>query len=188
MRVFIAVDVDKQIRKTLGSLQSELKSKTDVRKSDVKWVRPSSVHLTLKFLGEIKDTQAVEVCDIVRQAGQTHSSFELAVESVGSFGGKNARVLWVATGSGSDELARLQIDVEEQLVKAGWPAENRQFTGHITICRIRNRRAGFRLAQDVKSYNDYKLGSTLIDAVTVYQSQLTPTGPIYAPLGTYKLL
>jgi len=188
MRVFIAVDVDEQIRKALGSLQSELKSKINVKKSDVKWVRPSSIHLTLKFLGEIKDAQAVEVCDIARQVAQTHSSFELAVESVGSFGGKSARVLWVATASGSDELARLQKDIEEQLVNAGWPPENRQFTGHLTLCRIRNSKAGFKLAQIAQDYSDYKLGTTYIEAVTVYQSQLTSAGPIYTQLGNYKLL
>jgi len=188
MRVFIAVDVDEQIRKVLGSLQSELKSKINVKKSDVKWVRPLSIHLTLKFLGEIKDAQVVEVCDIVRQVAQANNNFELAVESVGSFGGKSVRVLWVATAAGGDELSHLQKDIEEQLVNAGWPPENRQFTGHLTLCRIRNPKAGFQLAQIAQDYSDHKLGSTCIDAVTVYQSQLTPAGPIYTQLGNYKLL
>lgn len=187
MRVFIAVDIDEHIRKALGNLQSQLQGEMDVRKSDIKWVNPESIHLTLKFLGEIKDEQAVEVCDIIKQVAQRHNSFELAVESLGCFGGKSARVGWVATAAGSDELAQLQKDIEKQLAQAGWPLENRQFTGHLTLCRIRNPKAGFELAQVAQNYGDYKLGTTYIDCVTVYQSQLTPKGPIYTQLGNYKL-
>jgi len=187
MRVFIAVDIDEHIRKALGNLQSQLQGEIDVRKSDVKWVNPESIHLTLKFLGEIKDEQAAEVCDIIKQVAQRHSSFELAVESLGYFGGKSARVVWVAITAGSNALARLQQDIEKQLAQAGWPPENRQFTGHLTLCRIRNPKAGFKLAQVVQNYGDYKLGTAYIDSVTVYQSQLTPKGPIYTQLGNYKL-
>jgi 2'-5' RNA ligase len=187
MRVFIAVDIDEHIRKALGNLQSELQGKIDARRSDIKWVNPESIHLTLKFLGEIKDEQVVEVCDIIKQVAQRHSSFELAVESLGCFGGKSARVAWVATAAGTDELARLQEDIEKQLAQAGWPPENRQFTGHLTLCRIRNSKAGFELAQVAQNYGDYRLGTTYIDAVTVYQSQLTPKGPIYTQLGNYEL-
>ena len=187
MRVFIAVDIDEHIRKALGNLQSQLQGEIDVRKSDIKWVNPESIHLTLKFLGEIKDEQAAEVCDIIKQVAQRHNSFELAVESLGCFGGKSARVGWVATAAGTDELAHLQKHIEKQLAQAGWPPENRQFTGHLTLCRIRNPKAGFELAQVAQNYGDYKLGITYIDSVTVYQSQLMPKGPIYTQLGNYKL-
>jgi 2'-5' RNA ligase len=187
MRVFIAVDIDEHIRKGLDKLQSELQDRLDVRRSDMKWVKPESIHLTLKFLGEIKDEQAAEVCDIVKQVAQKHSSFELAVESLGCFGGKSARVAWVGTTSGSDELARLQEEIEKDLAQAGWPPENRQFTGHLTLCRIRNSKAGFKMAQVARDYGDYEIGTTYIDCVVVYQSQLTPRGPIYTQLGNYEL-
>ena len=64
MRVFIAIDLDEQIRKALGNLQTELRSKVDIKKGDAKWVNPENIHLTLKFLGEIKDEQVVNVCNI----------------------------------------------------------------------------------------------------------------------------
>ncbi len=187
MRVFIAIDIDEQIRKALGSLQNELRSKVDIKKSDVKWVNPDNIHLTLNFLGEIKDVQAVDVCNITKEVAGRHESFELALETVGHFGGRSARVLWVGTGQNSDNLLQLQGDLEEQLASAGWPKETRRFSGHLTLCRVRNSKAGVKLAQVTEGYKDFKLGTISPDSVSAYQSQLTPKGPVYTVLGNYKL-
>jgi 2'-5' RNA ligase len=187
MRVFIAIDIDKQIRKGLGNLQDELRSKVDIRKSDVKWVRPEAIHLTLKFLGEINDQQAVDVCNVTKEVASRHKSFELDIETVGYFGGRSARVLWVGVGQNSENLLQLQSDLEEQLALAGWPREARKFSGHLTLCRVRNSKAGVKLAQMTEEYKDFKLGTISADSVSVYQSQLTPTGPIYTVLGSYGL-
>ena len=187
MRVFVAIDMDQDIKQGLAALQTELQDKVDIKKGDVKWVRPEALHLTLKFLGEIKDIQVVDVCNVVKDVASRHESFELNVETVGFFGGKSARVLWVGAGQGCDELLRLQADLEEQLALAGWPKESRNFSAHLTLCRIRNPRAGFKLAQISQTYRDFRLGTMSADSLSVYQSQLTPQGPIYTLLGNYSL-
>lgn len=187
MRVFIAIDIDESIRKGLADLQSEMQNKADIKKSDAKWVNPKAMHLTLKFLGEIKDEQVVDVCSIVADVAGRYENFELEVGTVGYFGGKSARVLWVGTGGDSDELLRLQQDLEQELASAGWPKENRKFSGHLTLCRVRNSRAGFELAQMTEAYKDFKLGTISADSLCVYQSELMPKGPIYTVLGDYKL-
>ena len=187
MRVFIAIDIDEQIRKGLSRLQNEMRSKVDIRKGDVKWVNPDVMHLTLKFLGEIKDVQAVDVCNITKDVADRHESFELGVETVGYFGGRSARVLWVGTGQNCENLLQLQSDLEQELASAGWPGETRKFSGHLTLCRVRNSKAGVKLAQMTEEYKDFKLGTVSADSVSVYQSQLTPKGPVYTVLGNYKL-
>jgi len=187
MRCFIAINIDEQIRKALARLQDELQGKADIKRSDAKWVNPETIHLTLKFLGEIKDEQAVDVCNITGDVAGRHKAFELGVESVGHFGGRSARVLWVGTGQNRDKLLQLQEDLEQQLDLAGWPRETRKFSGHLTLCRIRNTRAGIKLAQMISEYKDFKLGTMPADSVTVYQSQLAPKGPIYTVLGNYRL-
>ena len=187
MRCFIAIDIDEQIRKGLRYLQKELQSKVDIKKSDAKWVNPEVMHLTLKFLGEIKDEQAVDVCDITRDVASRHEGFELDVGSVGYFGGRSARVLWVGAGADCDRLIQLQSDLEQQLDGAGWPRETRKFSAHLTLCRVRNSRAGVKLAQVTEQYKDFKIGMMPADSVSVYQSQLTPEGPIYTRLGNYQL-
>ncbi len=187
MRVFIAIDIDEQIRKDLGRLQNEMRSKVDIKKGDVKWVNTDVMHLTLKFLGEIKDVEAVDVCNITQEVASRHKNFELEVETVGYFGGRSARVLWVGTGQNCENLLQLQSDLEQELASAGWPKETRKFAGHLTLCRVRNTKAGFKLAQMTEEYKDLRLGTVLADSVSVYQSQLTPKGPIYTVLGNYKL-
>jgi 2'-5' RNA ligase len=187
MRVFIAIDINEKIRAALRDLQQQLRRKADIKKGDVKWVNPENMHLTLKFLGEIKDAKVVEVCNIVKSVASRHKSFELDIESVGYFGGRSARVLWVGTGEGGDILCELQKDLEQQLALAGWPEERRDFAGHLTVCRIRKSAAGTRLAKISEDYKDFNLGTISADSVLVYQSQLKPTGPVYTVLGNYKL-
>jgi 2'-5' RNA ligase len=187
MRCFIATDINEKIRKALGDLQQQLQDQTGLSKSDVKWVKPENVHLTLKFLGEIKDAESVKVCDIVRDVAQRHKCFELDIETVGRFGGRSARVLWVGIGAGSENLCRLQKDLDQQLASAGWQEDERDFTGHLTLCRIKNPKAGIKLAQSAEEHKNLKLGTVLANSVSVYQSQLTPTGPVYTVIGNYKL-
>jgi RNA 2',3'-cyclic 3'-phosphodiesterase len=187
MRCFIAIDISEQIRKSLAKLQNELRGKADVRKGDVKWVNPETIHLTLKFLGEIKDEQAVEVCNVTRDVAGRHQSFEVEVEQVGQFGGTSTRVLWVGAGQNCNALLELQQDLEEQLDLAGWPKEGRKFAAHLTLCRVRNSKAGSKLAQLIRPYKDFNLGTMPADSFSVYQSQLTPQGPIYTVLGNYRL-
>ncbi len=187
MRCFIAIDIDDKIRKAIADLQKKIDSKIDIKQGDVKWVEPENIHLTLKFLGEIEDEQAAEVCEISKQAAEAYKSFTLDIESVGSFGGRSAKVVWVGARKGADELISLQKDLDGRLEEAGYPKEEREFSTHLTLCRVRNPKAGFKLADVCKTFTDYKLGSISIDAVRVYQSQLTPAGPIYTVLGNYKL-
>ncbi len=187
MRCFIAIDISEGIRKGLAKLQNELRGKADVGKGDVKWVDPEAMHLTLKFLGEIKTEQSVDVCKATEQVAGRHSSFELEVEEVGHFGGNSARVLWVGAGQNCSPLMQLQEDLEQQLELEGWPREGREFSAHLTLCRVRNVKAGTSLVQTIRPYKDLKLGTMPADSLCVYQSELTPQGPIYTPLGRYRL-
>ena len=187
MRCFIAIDIDEETKNALGQLQQKLQTRVNIRKSDVKWVSPGSVHLTLKFLGEVRDEEITPICDVVRDVAGRFKNFELCFEQVGSFGGKRARVLWVGTTDGKEVLSQLQAELDSGLCDIGFSVEAREFAGHLTLCRIRNPKAGLKLAEVSKNYRDFKLSSILVDSVVVYQSQLEPDGPVYTQLGNYKL-
>jgi len=187
MRCFIAIDIPDDIRADLTDLQKELAGRVDVHKGDVKWVEPESMHLTLKFLGEVPDNQIAEVCNVTKDVAARHQAFDFDIKEVGSFGGRSARVLWVGAGLDCPELLQLQQDLEEQLEQAGWPKEGRQFSAHLTLCRIRNSKAGEKLGDLANKYKDYDLGTIRGDSLCVYESQLRPEGPIYTRLGNYKL-
>ena len=188
MRCFIAIDIDEEIRSGLRDLQQDMADVADIRKSDVKWVHPESMHLTLKFLGEVRDQDVMDVCNTVKAVAGRHKAFNFAVNQVGHFGGQSARVLWVGAGLDCPELLQLQQDLEEELAGIGWPKEGRKFSGHLTLCRVRNSKAGFELARLTERYKDFDLGTVRCDALTVYQSKLRPEGPLYTSLGNYRLL
>lgn len=187
MRCFIAIDLDEKIRRQLAKLQQKLQKKVDVKTGDVKWVRPDLVHLTLKFLGEVRDENIAEVCKAVGDVAGRHAGFVLEVSGVGYFGGGSAKVLWVGAGDNSSELVGLQSDIDESLAEAGWRKEARRFAGHLTLCRIRNPRAGRILAAMSREYEKVELGSMEVESVCVYQSELTATGPIYTVLSRSQL-
>lgn len=187
MRCFIAIDIDEEIRAELDDLQQELAAAAKVRKGDVKWVRPEVMHLTLKFLGEVHDHEIIGVSDAVETVAARHRPFNLPVKEVGCFGGRSARVVWVGAGLECPELLEIQHDLEEELALAGWPREARKFSGHLTLCRIRNVKAGVELATMIERYKDFDLGTMHCDAMCVYQSELKPEGPTYTCLGSYEL-
>ncbi len=188
MRVFVAVDIDDGIRKAIAELQEQLKSELKLDKKAVKWVRPGAMHLTLKFLGEVKDKAITEVCDIVKQVAEKHKAFDLSIENVGSFGGKSARVLWVGTGAGSKQLERLVGELDERLGDIGFAREKKAFTGHLTLCRIKDYKAGIKLVKKANSIVDFVAGVTNVDSVKVYESKLTSAGPVYTVLAESKMV
>ena len=187
MRCFVAIEIPEDIRTDLVALQKELAGRVDVHRGDVKWVEPEGMHLTLKFLGEVPDNQIVDVCNITKEVADRRAAFDLAIKEVGTFGGRSARVLWVGAGLECPELLDVQKDLEEQLDQAGWPREARPFSGHLTLCRIRNSKAGEKLAELAKEYKDFDLGTVRAGSMTVFESQLRPQGPMYTPLGNYPL-
>ena len=127
MRCFVAIDIDEGIRTALQKLQQEIAKAADIKKSDAKWVHPDSMHLTLKFLGEVRDQEVMDVCNTAKAVAAGHKAFDFAVSQVGYFGGQSARVLWVGAGLECPELLQLQQDLEEQLASVGWPEEGRKF-------------------------------------------------------------
>ncbi|MGA2172931.1 MAG: RNA 2',3'-cyclic phosphodiesterase [Sedimentisphaerales bacterium] len=187
MRVFISIDIDDKTRKAIADLQKQIASKVDVKKGDLKWVEPNNIHLTLKFLGEISDEQLEEVREITKTVAQAHQKFNLEIESVGSFGGRSAKVVWVGAGKGTDALLALQKDLDDLLAQAGYPKEEREFSAHLTLCRVNHPIAGLKLGEAIAQFLYLKLGSIAADAIYVYQSQLTPAGPIYTLLASYNL-
>jgi len=87
----------------------------------------------------------------------------------------------------SAELLDLQQDLEDEFELAGWPKEGRQFSGHLTLCRIRNVKAGEKLGRAASEYGDCDLGVVRATEVCVYESQLRPEGPTYTRVGHYAL-
>ncbi|MFH1616784.1 MAG: RNA 2',3'-cyclic phosphodiesterase [Planctomycetota bacterium] len=187
MRCFIALDIEDHIKQQLVRLQEELWSKPDIKKSDAKWVDPEITHLTLKFLGEVKDEKIPQICELLKSVSGKHAPFDIEIAKTGCFGGSSARVLWAGAGENCLQLLQLQQDIDSALEQADFSPENRQFAGHLTLARIKNPIAGKKIAQLVQQYTDISIGTNYVESICLYQSQLTPKGPVYTLLARFTL-
>ena len=183
MRCFIAVDIDEGVLDRIGELGDKLRGGLDIETGGIKWVEPQRMHLTLKFLGEVKDSDLMEVCRIVESVAVEYSDFSIDVCKVGVFG-RPARVVWVGIAE-NRALEDMQSCLEERFGQAGWKADNKKFVGHLTVCRVKNIKLGKRLDRLVGEHEDFKAGSCDINSICVYESELTKTGPVYRLMKKY---
>ena len=177
MRLFAAIDIDPQIQERIERVQKRLKRDLDLSGNEVRWVPPGQIHLTLKFLGEMRDNLITQVCDVVTQTAAEYEGFDLRIQGLGVFG-RPARVVWAGCEV-PPELVEIQTRLENEFEKIGWDKEHRPFTGHLTICRVKSPAAGRRLAKAVEAYADECFGTVSVDQLVLYESQLSRTGPEY---------
>src|SRR5215471_14403332 len=185
LRTFIAVDIGKAIRDRAVALQEKLAQAS----SDVKWVEPENLHVTLLFLGEVDDREVPPVCRVVAEQTQKHASFQLSIERVGCFPNpRRPRVLWIGVGEGAQEVCALHDGLEPPLLDLGcYRREERKYTPHITLGRVKGDRPADSLAAALAKQTSWQGGQTMVDEILVMSSELTPQGPIYTILSRAKL-
>jgi 2'-5' RNA ligase len=184
LRTFIAVDLGKLIRDRVIALQEAL-ARTG---AEVKWVEPENLHVTLLFLGEVEDRSVPDVCRLVQSCTAQHSPFPMSVETVGCFpNARRPRVLWVGVGAGVQPLCALHDELEIPLQDLGYRREERRYTPHITLGRVKSDRPAADLAAALAKKADWKAGETTVHELLVMSSELTPQGPHYTVLSRAKL-
>ncbi len=188
VRSFIAIDLPAGVRAELTSLEEKLKAR---RHPFVKWVDPESMHLTLKFLGNVAADSMPQIVGAVSGVAPMHSPFKLQVADTGAFPNwQRPQVVWVGVGGELDRLNSLQKGLESVLSPLGFPPESRPFSAHLTLGRLRDRvtpddrRRFAEFAQTV----EFKTSLSFeVNAIRLMKSQLTPAGPIYSELAVARL-
>jgi 2'-5' RNA ligase len=188
VRCFIAIGLTDEIKAGLEQLQSQLKSGGQ---TSIKWVDPYSIHLTLKFLGGVDGDKISPITAAMAEAVQGVAPFRLEVKGLGAFPNlRRVQVVWVGVGGEVDKLAYLQQRLESSLAGLGFTPENRRFTPHLTLARVRDRassgeRAGLgELITGTKFETAY---SFLVEAVSLMKSQLNREGAIYSRISAAAL-
>jgi RNA 2',3'-cyclic 3'-phosphodiesterase len=176
-RSFIAITLNSDLQRELSCLQDSLKSKM----TGVTWVKPANLHITLKFLGSISHEQINHV-KIVLSQFKNQTPFELSLCSLGAFpSAKKPKVIWVGVKNGFEELKNTQKKIESDLAIEGFEKEEREFSPHLTIGRIK-----FFPKDDFQSvfdaYSSWAPKPIFINKIFLMSSQLTPNGSIYSPI------
>jgi 2'-5' RNA ligase len=182
MRAFIALNLSSELKHELSRLQEELTKAN----ADVKWVKTENIHLTLKFLGNVEETKIEEIRHILDGISSPEKPFEISLSNLGAFPNLNhPRVLWVGLDKGSSETKRIAASLENELQKIGFPKEERPFSAHLTLGRVKSGRNKAALKEKASSLQ-VRPKSCVVNNLTVFQSKLTPTGPIYTSLHEAK--
>ncbi|MBS3162438.1 RNA 2',3'-cyclic phosphodiesterase [Candidatus Woesearchaeota archaeon] len=174
MRAFIAIDLPKGLKDYLYDL--ELK----VKEAKITWVSKKNLHLTLKFLGEISESQLEEI----KKLKTKQKKFSLSLSHIGFFPNEKApRVFWISLDP-EDKIITLQQEIDQHLLEK-FPSEQK-FQSHITLGRIKSIR---RKKDFFESVNNIILekNSFKVDSFQIIISTLTKNGPIYETVGKIDL-
>ena len=191
VRAFIAIELPDAIRDQLGEIESRLKPRLPAR--CIRWVKPDSIHLTLKFLGQVPADQIDLITLSARSAVASLLSFTLEVSGSGCFPDLHRpRVVWVGVHEvdPAGRLQSVQRAVEASVEPLGYPPERRPFSPHLTLGR---------LARDVRPPDLRKVGEVIhatpvgalgkweVDEIALIKSDLQPSGAVYTILSRIAL-
>lgn len=190
MRLFIAFNLSGSIRKSLSTQITHLGKILGT--TGVKWVNPRGIHLTLKFLGETQEQKIAQIQNSLGIISSRFSPFDIQIGNFGCFPhSRKPRVIWIGVQDMSGNLLKVHHEIEMEFRKIGFKAENRPFSGHLTLGRIkRNLDPSDRrtLISRIGEINIGDLGTETVEEICLIRSILKPTGAEYTQVGAYKFV
>lgn len=184
LRCFIAIELPQDIKEGIAGKTKRLRA----AEADVRWVSPENLHLTLKFLGNTPEDLLEDVREKLSAVAGRHPAFSFGLSGAGAFPDTGRpRVVWIGVRD-SGELAGLQGDVDAAMAELGFEAEQRAYSPHLTLGRVKSPRGRIALKEELSRIEDIDFGMVEVREVALMRSQLRPTGASYsrlfaAPLG-----
>jgi 2'-5' RNA ligase len=188
IRAFVAIELEESLRQALAQVQATLRSRLEKAipsGARIQWVKPASIHLTLKFLGDIPEERVPEIQAALAQAVDQHARCTLEVGGLGVFPHARApRVLWIGLADHDGAVQQLVSDVETALVVIGFRQELKPFHPHLTLARIKEQShsAGRALTAGGLLEQSTTTGRLPVTAVALMKSDLQPSGSVYTRL------
>ena len=183
IRTFIAINIPDHVREAIREFQKKLKE----HRADVKWVRPESIHITLKFLGDVEIGRIDKIAHAVQDAVKDTEPFAVSVSGVGMFPNeRRPRVLWVGVKEGAEILSDLAGKIDHALSTMGFEKEKRKYSAHLTLGRVRSPGYIEKTVKDMRSMG-FESEPFTVGSIEVMKSQLLKTGALYTALHHIKL-
>ena len=178
MRTFIAIEIPAEIKTALSGLQIELRRAG----ADVSWTKPESIHLTLKFLGEIEEKLVNEIEMACVETAAEFQPFTLDLNGAGVFPNvRQPRVLWAGLSGEIEKAVEIQRRLDERLMTIGFDREEKPFRPHLTIGRVKSNRKTRELLALADSYQLPRLAFD-VKEIVVMKSELLQAGARYTSL------
>jgi len=181
----MAIEIPDSIKSELAQTQRRLINSGAV---DASWTRGEGMHLTLKFLGEVPEAKIPDIMNALTHAAGSIAGFRIDVAGVGTFPNpKNARVVWAGLSGDVEMLLMLRAAVEESMVGLGFEREERKFTPHLTLGRIKRVRAPAKWLKALEDLREISLSGFEVTSVRLMKSELEPSGAVYTEIGKVAL-
>ena len=183
IRAFLAIDPPQDVLNEVGRIQDRFKKTIQ---GDIRWVRPEGIHLTLKFFGYVSEVDIANISQVVKNNVVHIKPFTLNIRRVGVFPSVNrARVMWLGMDGDVDKLTDLQKKIDAGFQEYGFEMENRPFSPHVTLARIKEPKGLIGLAKIIEKSEEYAAGSFFVSGLNLFKSTLTPKGAIYTKLSYF---
>ncbi len=179
VRAFIAVEIPEGVKAELGRFEARLK----MAGADVKWVRPESMHITLRFMGYLSKEQVRLAEEAVVISAEKFTPFQIEVQGLGTFPeNKRPRVIWAGLSRGAKELSEVFQSLEQELILRDLGEADRPFAGHLTLGRVKTGKNLDNLLEYLNKEGSRNFGGFEVKNICLYQSRLHPTGAVYTVL------
>lgn len=183
LRAFLASELPTPLQDAIYTATADLRG--HLSDGLVRWVPAHNVHLTLKFLGDVSPSSLELIKQMMVAEASQFSAFDVQVEGFGCYpSARHPRVLWVGLQAPA-ELGSLQRALEAAAARLGYESEERGFSPHLTIGRVRQNASSADLHKiriALEETRIERLGSARVDAVHLFKSELRPEGSIYTRL------
>ena len=181
MRAFICFKLPERLISSIGRIQVSVKQYG----LKIRWVRPENIHLTIKFLGDIKWSEIDGIGRLIKETAMDFTPLLLSAQGIGVFPNLNRpRVIWIGISGQIEELIGLQKMLDNKLRIIGFPKEKRPFKGHLTIGRIKGSIDSNKLSDVLNQINRFAASPFSVDKIYLMQSDLKPLGAVYTRLMT----
>lgn len=183
LRAFIAIDLPDSLQNALE--KQIIRLRQPLGDELIRWVSTQNMHLTLKFLGTIAASHLEFLKQLITQTAESHNPFDMQISGIGSFpNSKQVRILWAGIHAPA-ELSSLQKSLETGTARLGYEAEERPFSPHLTLGRVRQNidQTGMqKIRTTLAAIQLGNIGSARVDSIHLYKSELHSSGSIYTKL------
>lgn len=178
VRCFISIDIiDPHLLARFVKIQRLLEDSG----ADLKTVETENMHITLMFLGEVKESQLVDLTCRITEI--SFKPFNIEFRGVGVFPSlSKPKVIWAGVSKGLDQLKPIYEDLEARISGMGFKLDNRGFSPHVTLARVRSGRNRDKLVKLLRGFEDEFLGEINVKSIQLKRSMLTSRGPIYSTI------
>jgi RNA 2',3'-cyclic 3'-phosphodiesterase len=178
LRCFVAIDISEPTRREISEFLAVLQ-KLD---GDIKWVRPSNLHFTIKFLGATPEELLPRIHESLMEIASLFEPFYINIYGTGVFPSRrHPRVIWAGLKN-SDMMMRLRHAAEDRISALGFKKEEREFNPHLTLGRVRSAKGIIHILNELDAVREKDFGSTHVRAIRMMKSNLKPDGPEYTCL------